>query len=280
MKAHDGVYRNRHNNQTPAEEQAMILVFVIVLGLVLGSFVNVVIHRGPYWWGLQDPATQRHGFGPRSRCPSCGAQIRSWDNIPLISFFLLRGRCRDCGAVISPLYLVVEGLGALVAVTGFALFGATPTGAAFAAYGFCLIALGAIDARTGFLPDGLTLPLLGFGLGFNALGDGFVPLADAGVGAAVGGGVFLAVALGYRALRGHDGLGLGDAKLLAAIGAWFGWPVLAPVVLLSSLSALAFLLVSARGKPLSATQEIRFGPALCFAGFCVPVLGYFMPQIS
>ncbi|MEM1193756.1 MAG: prepilin peptidase [Pseudomonadota bacterium] len=259
--------------------EPLLWVFALVLGLVFGSFLNVVIHRGPLWWGLIDQEAVPHIRGARSKCPACGAQIRSWDNIPIISFLLLRGRCRDCGAAISPLYPVIEMLGALVAVTGLALFGVAPAAISFAIYGLFLIALGAIDARTGYLPDALTLPLIAIGLGVNIFPAGFVSSIDALIGAMAGGGVFLAVALGYRAMRGHDGLGLGDAKLLAAIGAWFGWTILAPVVLVASVSALLAVLVGSQGKTLSATQIIRFGPALAFAGFMVPVCSHLVPYL-
>lgn len=246
----------------------IILATAAVGGLLIGSFLNVVIHRGPALWKLTDgDRNSRGGFAaPRSYCPACRKQIRWFDLFPIISFIVLRGKCRECGAPIALRYPVVEFLGAAAALVSVAVFGATWDAALAALFLLTLIALAFIDHETGYLPDALTLPLLAAGLAANITGR-FVSLKDAAIGAAAGYLAFLALAAGYRALRGREGLGWGDAKLLAALGAWCGWVMLPPIVLAASVMALALAAAGAlTGRKIDAATPIRFGPALCAAG--------------
>lgn len=252
----------------------IIFATAILLGLLAGSFLNVVIHRGPAMWGLQDDDRKARGnfFGPRSYCPQCRERIRNADLIPIIGYLRLRGKCRNCGAPIPLRYPLVEAGGALAGLVSVALFGAS-LGAFFAAIFFlALTALAAIDHETGYLPDAITLPLIALGLGANFYGR-FVLLTDAVIGAALGYLAFAAIAFAYKRLRGREGLGGGDAKLLAAIGAWGGWMILAPTVFFAALAALVSAAASAlAGRKIDATTLIRFGPALCAAGAAMFIL--------
>lgn len=249
------------------------VAFVALIGLVAGSFMNVIIYRGPAWWHLLDPSedntTEDRGtlWGPRSQCPSCGSLIKAHDNIPLISYALLGGKCRQCSAVISVRYPLVEITGAIVALLAYWLFGPTLSAGIAALFGWTLIALAAIDAETGYLPDALTLPLLLGGLLANGFGL-FIPPVHAVIGAAVGFGVFWFVAISFKVLRGREGLGFGDVKLMGALGAWLGWAPLAPLIFVASTGTLVILLIARlAGRKLGADTAIRFGPALAIAGF-------------
>lgn len=237
-------------------------------GLFIGSFLNVVIYRGPSAWRLIDDPGRGGLVRPsRSYCPACGTTLRVRDLLPIASYLFLKGRCGSCAAPISGRYPIAEALGGIVPMLSVAAFDLTLAGAAAALFGWMLIALAFIDLETGYLPDALTLPAIAVGLGVNAVGV-FVPFTDALIGAAAGYGVFAAIAAIFRRLRGVDGLGLGDAKLLAAIGAFAGWPALAFVTLGASLLTLAAAGVArARGAAIGRTSALRFGPGLCAAGF-------------
>jgi leader peptidase (prepilin peptidase)/N-methyltransferase len=270
-----------------------------LLGLLIGSFLNVVIVRLPRMmerdWAAQCRAWQEAeaaGLGkdrfdelaaagvgapeapaparfdlawPPSHCPDCNHRLRWHENLPVIGWLRLRGRCAHCASPIAWHYPVVEGLAAL-------LFGACawqygPGLAALAAMGLCaaLLALAFIDARTGLLPDDITLPLLWAGLLVN-VGGGFVPLAEAVVGAALGYGVLWAVFQAFRLITGKEGMGFGDFKLLAALGAWFGWRALPEILLFSSLAGVlvgVILLVTGRARR---GDPLPFGPYLVAAG--------------
>ena len=245
-------------------------ILATILGLIIGSFLNVVIHRGPAIWKLVEDDSRRGNLAfPRSYCPACHAPLKRIHLVPLFSFLALRGQCAACGARISLRYPIVEGLGGLVALSAFLLFGLTSTALLAAIFSWLLIALAAIDFETGYLPDALTLPLLGIGLVTNAFGI-FVPVTAALIGAATGYLSFRLIGAAFHHLRGVEGLGQGDAKLLAAIGAWFGWVALAPTVLLASFIALiTALIMHVRGHSIGAETEIRFGPALAFAGIAM-----------
>src|SRR6266508_2790734 len=218
----------------------------LVLGLMVGSFLNVVIHRLPKMMerGWQEECADLHGatvapaerfnlFVPRSRCPACGHAITAAENIPLVSWAMLRGRCSACKAPISPRYPLVELLGGAAAAWSAVRFGAGP--AAFAAMVFlwCIVAATFIDLDTQLLPDDITLPLLWLGLLVNAFG-GFVELRSAVLGAAGGYLLLWLVYWGFRLLARKEGMGYGDFKLLAALGAWTGWQVLPFIVLVSA----------------------------------------------
>ena len=212
----------------------------------------------------------------RSACDSCGASLTARDLVPLASFAVLRGRCRHCGARIDPVHLVME-IGALVIALWAAFVTSGWIVAASCALGWTLLTLGAIDWRTGLLPDVLTLPLAVVGLGVAYAVEPSVLLGHV-IGAAAGFAVFAALAEIYRRLRGRDGLGLGDAKLLGASGAWLGWSALPTVVLYAAFIGLALVLARrARGQPLQAADRLAFGPALAAATWLVWLYGPLVP---
>lgn len=201
--------------------------WVLALGAAVGSFLNVVIARVPAGQSIVSPG---------SRCPGCGAPIRWWDNLPVVSWLVLRGRCRRCGAPISPRYLAVELLGAAAAFVAWRRHGETPAAAAELAFVAVLLALSLIDLATWLLPHALTWPLLGAGLLASALGLSAAPgLASSAMGAAIGFGAFAAVAWVARLVARREAMGQGDWWLLGGIGAWEGALALVPVVLLASV---------------------------------------------
>jgi leader peptidase (prepilin peptidase)/N-methyltransferase len=190
----------------------LILPYALAVGAVVGSFLNVVIHRVP-----RDLSVVR----PRSACPSCGALIRWYDNLPVLSWVLLRARCRQCAAAISVRYPLVELAAAAVGALAVHRYGVTVTGAEVAIFAWVSIALGLIDLEHQLLPDVMTVPAIALGLGASYLG-GFAPLLDSVVGAAVGALLPITVIFLYKLLRGEEGMGWGDVKYLAAIGAVVG----------------------------------------------------------
>lgn len=250
-------------------------------GLLIGSFLNVVIHRLPKMmearWrddcasmdGGTPPARERFDLvTPRSRCPRCGHAITALENVPVLSWLALRGRCRGCGTRIPARYPLVELLSAALAAASVWQFGPTAAGVAGAALGFFLVALAFIDLDTQFLPDDLTLPLLWLGLLINLRGT-FAPLEDAVIGAVAGYLVLWLVYHAFRLLTGREGMGHGDFKLLAALGAWFGWMALPAVILASSLvgALVGIGLIVFRGH--GREVPIPFGPYLAGAGLLV-----------
>jgi leader peptidase (prepilin peptidase)/N-methyltransferase len=261
-------------------QPAVLPWIALVFGLCVGSFLNVVIHRLPRMmereWqaqcaelaGREVPAQEPYNLVvPRSACPGCGHRIRAWENVPLVSWIALRARCAACGARISLQYPFVEllaGLGALYAAWRFG-----PGLAAIGAALFCwfTIALAFIDQHTGYLPDDLTLPLVWLGLLVN-LGGAFVPLTDAVIGAVVAYLFLWSINATFKLLRGMDGMGYGDFKLYAAVGAFLGWKLLPLVILLSSLVGLVFgslQMFSAR-RGWDWKFRFHFGPYLALAG--------------
>lgn len=225
----------------------------------IGSFLGVLIQRLP---------EQRPVGLARSRCDHCGHTLAARDLIPLLSFVLLRGRCRYCHEPIGWLAPGVE-LAAL-AVAGWAVLAVPPSDVWLACLlGWGLLALAWIDLRTMLLPDALTLPLLLIGLVLAAL-SGLDVLLDHTVAAVLGFGVLFGIARGYRWLRGQDGMGLGDAKLFASLGAWTGLDGLAPVLLAAAcLGLLGALLATLAGRRMTATTAIPFGPFLALSGWLV-----------
>ncbi len=256
-----------------------ILLIGVLAGALFGSFLNVVIWRGPTMWGLAGEGAAPRGnlFTPRSYCPACQTPIRIRDNIPLLSFLILRGRCVDCNATIPLRYFLVELLGVGAVLAAILVLGASLSAALAALFLLTLIALAAIDWETGFLPDMLTLPLIAIGLAVNVAGL-FVPFKDAVIGAAAGYFTLWVVAAFYKNLRGRDGLGLGDAKLLAVLGAWIGWMALPAMVMIAAMTALAAVGVQRlRGADIRAETAIPFGPALAAAGAVVFILHAAIP---
>jgi len=265
---------------------AFLAFAVLLLGLCVGSFLNVVIHRLPLMlerdWRhecrtlLELPAEPEPSplslVRPASRCPSCGAAIRPWQNIPVVSWLALGGRCAACRAPISLQYPLVEAVTGLLSAWCAVRFGWGAPLAAALVLTWALVALTVIDLRTQLLPDAITLPLLWLGL-LLSLGSVFVAPQASIIGAAAG---YLSLWLVYHAFRlatGKEGMGHGDFKLLAALGAWFGWQALPLIVLLSSFAgALVGLgLILLRGH--DRNVPIPFGPYLALAGWIFLVGG-------
>ncbi|HWE72685.1 MAG TPA: A24 family peptidase [Stellaceae bacterium] len=229
----------------------------------IGSFLGVLVTRLP--------ADRPVAVG-RSACDQCGHALGPLDLVPLVSWLALRGRCRHCGANITALPLIIEIGALLVAVwaasvsIGLALW-------AGCVLGWVLLTLGAIDIRDGILPDVLTLPLVVLGLVATSFLTPWQML-DSAVGAVVGFTIFALIRWLYRRLRGREGMGLGDAKLLAATGAWVTWDGLPSVVLIAAVTGLVLALIMARrGAPLTLNQRIPFGPALCLGTWLVWLYG-------
>ncbi|WP_175657715.1 prepilin peptidase [Burkholderia vietnamiensis] len=269
---------------------AVQYAFAVVIGLCVGSFINVVAHRVPVMmqraWRAEiaeatgnadaapdDGYPQRYDlWRPRSACPHCGHVLRAWENVPLLSYVMLRGRCRQCGHAIGIRYPLVELAGALLAAGSLAAFG--PTGAAIAAFGLCaaLLAMSAIDIRTGYLPDSMTLPLLWAGLALNLAGM-FTSLQSAVIGAMSGYLFLWSIYWLFRWLRGIKGIGFGDLKLLAALGAWMGWAALPQVVLFAAVTgAIVGLVATWRGR-MRFEEPIPFGPFLAAGGVATLFFG-------
>jgi leader peptidase (prepilin peptidase)/N-methyltransferase len=281
-----------------------------LLGLAIGSFLNVVIHRLPLmlerqWWGdaahqLSDADSYRRVFGsaapasvsatatalrdgieglpnlglarPASRCPACQHRIRAHENIPVVSWLVLRGRCSACRAAISPRYPIVEALcAAMFAAIGWRL-GAQPTVLLWCGFAAMLVALSMIDWDSTVLPDAMTLPLLWAGLLASTLGW-TIPLSSAVIGACAGYLSLWAVYWFFKLATGKEGMGYGDFKLLAALGAWLGWQALLPIILGASvLGALVGIVMKVSGA-LREGRYVPFGPFLAGAGLLVMFVG-------
>lgn len=249
-----------------------------VLGLMVGSFLNVVIHRLPKMlsreWAAQCAALRGETphetpayniVMPRSACPACGGQIAAWHNIPVVGWLALRGRCANCRAQISVRYPVIELISGILSAFAIWHFGATLAGLGALFFIWTLIALTFIDFDTQLLPDNLTLPLLWLGLLFNISGT-YVSLASAVIGAIAGYLSLWSVYWLFKLVTGKEGMGFGDFKLLAAIGAWLGWQMLPLTILLSSLVGAIVgisLIVFARH---ARQVPIPFGPYLAGGG--------------
>lgn len=261
-------------------EFVLSIAAFFILGAIGGSFVSVVVARGPRAWGLVPAENEGTPETPplaaaRSRCPSCDAVIAPWDLIPVLSFLRLRGRCAACKRRIDRLYPLLELCGATIA--GVALLAAPTllTAGALLGLGLTLLALGTIDARTGFLPDALTVPLMMAGLTCGVAGV-LVPLEDSALGVVGGWSFFALIAFFYGALRQREGLGGGDTKLLAAGGAFTGLSALPFVVLIASVTALVAALLSAQRA--RGDMEIRFGPYLSIGIYAVAIARAAMPD--
>lgn len=274
------------------EASALDAALLGLLGLLVGSFLNVVIHRLPKMMELRwsaecaDMQKQQDGSNqpdvpaatfnlmvPRSRCPHCGHQIRWFENVPVLSYLAIKGRCTACRAPISVRYPLIEFTSAaLFAWCGWR-WGLTWTGLAWSGFAAAVLALAAIDWDTTLLPDDITLPLLWAGLCAAALGLGETTLTDALWGA-VGG--YLSLWLVYWAFKlatGKEGMGYGDFKLFAALGAWFGWQALIPVILMASVIGAV---VGIGMKVFSRLREggyVPFGPFLALAGLTAMIFG-------
>lgn len=251
---------------------------IFLLGLLVGSFLNVVIHRLPKMMQSEwnhfcaelnsQPAPTPERFNlvfPRSRCPSCNAPVSALDNIPLVSYALLRGKCRHCRAPIAPRYPLVEILTGIISAYVAWHFGAHLLTLAALIFCWALIALTFIDADTQLLPDQITQPLLWLGLLVN-FNTGFTDLPSALIGAIAGYLALWSVYWLFKLMTGKEGMGYGDFKLLAAIGAWLGWMMLPVVILLSSVVGavvgISLIVFARHGR----NQAIPFGPYLAGGG--------------
>lgn len=250
----------------------------VVFGLLVGSFLNVVIHRLPKMleqeWqancaelrGETPTQTERLTLArPRSRCPDCGHAITALENIPVISYVVLRGKCRACKTRISPRYPLVEILAAVLGGLSAGYFGFTWAAAGALVFLWSLLALTFIDIDTQLLPDSITLPLLWLGLLLN-IGGTYTDLTSAVIGAAAGYLALWSVYWLFKLATGKEGMGYGDFKLLGAIGAWLGWQQLPLTILLSSVVGavlgLALIVLARRGREV----PMPFGPYLAIAG--------------
>lgn len=268
-----------------------------LLGLLIGSFLNVVIHRLPKMlhaqWAAEltaladpphadaasDPAASAPAAAPynlmhpRSHCPHCLAPIAWWDNVPLLSWLALRGACRHCGARIGLRYPLVEAAcAALFAYCG-ARWGLSPAALAWSGFAAFLLALALIDWDTTLLPDDITLPLLWAGLLAAQLDWSGATAGDALWGAAAGYTALWSVYWAFKLATGKEGMGYGDFKLYAALGAWFGWQALIPIILMASVIGAGVGIALKLGPGLREGGYIPFGPFLAGAGLAALIAG-------
>ncbi|PIY28763.1 MAG: prepilin peptidase [Comamonadaceae bacterium CG_4_10_14_3_um_filter_60_42] len=257
-----------------------------ILGLLIGSFLNVVIYRLPVMLEAQWKAECADLQGqtppesapfnlmvPRSRCQSCGHQLSWYENIPLLSYLVLRGRCGHCKAGISLRYPAVELVSGLLFLWCGWQWGINATGLVWCAFCASLLTLTLIDWDTTLLPDDLTLPLLWGGLAVAALNLTPIGLPDAFWGA-VGGYMSLwLVYWAFKLVTGKEGMGYGDFKLFAALGAWFGWQALIPIILMASVIGAVVGIAMKFSKSLREGGYVPFGPFLSMAGLTAMVIG-------
>lgn len=260
--------------------------FLGILGLLIGSFLNVVIYRLPIMletqWksecaelgGNELPATAKFNLMlPRSRCPKCDHQIDWYENIPVLSYLFLKGKCSACATPISLRYPLVElATGALFFFCAWK-WGATPTAFAWSGFAAVVLALGFIDWDTTLLPDDMTLPLLWAGLIAAAL-HWTTPTLSAAVWGTVAGYVSLwLVYWAFKLVTGKEGMGFGDFKLFAALGAWFGWQALIPIILMASILGAMVGIAMKFSSGLREGGYVPFGPFLAGAGLTAMIFG-------
>jgi leader peptidase (prepilin peptidase)/N-methyltransferase len=266
-------------------EPVIFVTFSVIFGLTVGSFLNVVIHRLPKMmereWhanclelqGKEVPEQPKYTIvTPRSACPKCGHQITALENIPIISWLILGGKCSNCKTKISKRYPLIEALtGALIGLVAYK-FGYTYSALFAFIYVFALVTLTFIDFDTQLLPDDITLPLMWLGLIFN-ISNGFTDLKSAVLGAIFGYLILWSVYWLFKLVTGKEGMGYGDFKLLGAIGAWFGWQLLPAVILLSSVvgAVIGIGMIMFRGK--TGNTAIPFGPFLALGGIAALFFG-------
>lgn len=266
-----------------------------ILGLLVGSFLNVVIYRLPKMmerqWAeecqamlaeqsaapIATPAQPAETFNlwvPRSRCGACGHQIRWFENIPVVSYLFLRGKCAACGVRFSARYPVVELVCGLLFFACVWRWGATGTALAWCGFSAALLALALIDWDTTLLPDDITLPLLWAGLLLSAVGaNAAVALPQAVWGAALGYSSLWLVYWAFKLTTGKEGMGFGDFKLFAALGAWFGAAALIPMILMASVIGAIVGIALKFSTGLRPGGYVPFGPFLAGAGFTAMVFG-------
>ena len=268
----------------PAGSGAATLAAAL-FGLLIGSFLNVVIYRIPKMMqresdnyvasesGKELPHTDRFNLMvPRSACPHCGHQITAMENIPVLSWLALRGKCSNCKAPISPRYPAIELLTGVLSALMVWSFGSGAAGLATLVFAWMLIAMTFIDFDTQLLPDDLTYPLLWLGLLVNLHGM-FVPLHEAVIGAVAGYLILWSIYWLFKLATGKEGMGYGDFKLLAALGAWLGWGMLPTIILLSSVVGavvgISLIVFTKHGRE----KPIPFGPYLAAAGLIALLFG-------
>ncbi|MGH8752436.1 MAG: prepilin peptidase [Burkholderiales bacterium] len=270
----------------------LFIALCLVAGLMVGSFLNVVISRLPKMlereWLEQcaelkserlAPAPHFNLIIPRSACPQCGKPITVLENIPLISYLVLRGKCSGCSAPIAKRYPLVETLSGVLSAVIAWRFGFGMTALAGMLFAWCMIALTFIDLDTQILPDCITLPLLWCGLLFN-LGPLFSDVKSAVIGATAGYLALWAVYWLFKWATGKEGMGYGDFKLLAAIGAWLGWQMLLPVILLSSFVGAVVGITLILTKDHGRNVPIPFGPYLATAGLIALIWGHQLCEVG
>ena len=259
---------------------------IFMLGLVVGSFLNVLILRLPLMlqrdWKAQcsellglraeQEAKAFNLLTPRSHCPRCHHGITAWENIPLLSYLLLSGRCAQCGAAISPRYPLIELAAALMAVMAAIRFGVSPEALFAMALGWALLALAVIDLEHQLLPDDITLPFLWLGIALSFF-NVFTDLHASVLGAILGYGALWSVYIVYKLVTGKAGMGHGDFKLLALLGAWLGWQLLPLIIisasLLGAIIGIGMIIFRAHDKDI----PIPFGPYLAIGGWLAMLWG-------
>ena len=269
-----------------AEFPLLVYGTTLVLGLIVGSFLNVVILRLPVMmerdWqgqardilGMEPADTDTAPFNlvtPNSRCPKCDRAIRPWENIPVISYLVLRGRCAGCQTPISIRYPLTEALTGLLSVLVILAFGATPAGLVCLPLVWALVAISIIDYDTQLIPDGISLPFMWLGLIVNYF-HVLVPFGDAFWGAIAGYLTLWTVYQVFKLVTGKEGMGYGDFKLLAMLGAWMGWQYLPLIIILSSFAGAVIggaLVLFGRDR----AKPIPFGPYLAIAGLVALLWG-------
>ena len=272
----------------------MFYLFVLVAGLLVGSFLNVVIFRLPVMlksqWGkdcklflaengdlqlAQEDSSPEQTYNlvvPRSRCPHCGHQIAAWENIPVLSYLLLRGKCSNCSTPISKRYPVVEILSAVIAVFVAWQFGVSWQTVAALVLSWGLICLSFIDYDHQYLPDNITLPFLWLGLLVNLNGL-FIDIESAIIGCMAGYLILWSIYKLFKIVTGKEGMGYGDFKLLALAGAWLGWQMLPAIILISSVVGALFGIALVVFKQHDKAKPIPFGPYLAIASWIALLWG-------
>lgn len=267
------------------------IALAALLGLLVGSFLNVVIHRLPQMMEQQwDAECAQHLATkagttytpapaaltlckPRSRCPHCSHSIAWYENIPVVSWLFLRGKCKQCQVRISVRYPLVEITSAALFAWCIAHWGFTPQGMAWCAFSAALLTLALIDWDTTYLPDDITLPLLWAGLLTSAVGWTDLALQQSLWGAIAGYVSLWSIYWLFKLVTGKEGMGYGDFKLFAALGAWFGWQALVPIILMASVIGATIGIVMKLRSSLREGGYIPFGPFLAGAGFTAMLFG-------
>jgi leader peptidase (prepilin peptidase)/N-methyltransferase len=255
--------------------QLQILIFAFLFGAAMGSFANVLIHRLPMGASIVSPGSQ---------CPSCGTGIRWFDNIPILSYFILGGRCRVCRSTISPRYPIVEALSGFLTAAVVFRVGIQPATAALVLFTWALVVITFIDLDHRIIPDVISLPGTALGLAFS-FAPGFPRPVDSALGVAAGAGFLFFVLYAYEKIMGEEGMGLGDVKLLAMIGAFLGWQALPITIMVSSLTGSLVGVGYALVKGESVRKfPVPFGPFLALGAlvhlfFGVEVLQWYLGRL-